>query len=201
MCSASLLLWLFLGAADPAASQVTVYRFRDAQGTEHFVDQSGQVPPGVVAEPMNLENIPLNAETARGLEAASRAATARREAAAKQATPGRVRAPPPPPEARRFAVWSAALSLTFLGLTLLRSLVRRGAPQLGVALGTVRFAAGSLALMGWAATAYYLRDSRSWLTERIPPLQALEKARATTDRVQKQQQEMERQIDRSLRGQ
>lgn len=192
--------------ATAGAAHVVVYRYRDAQGVEHFVDHPDRAAiaaaGGSAPEPLDLTTVPLNPETARGMEkAAASAGAAARESAKHTAQPSTESKPaPPPPEVRVTAIWALALTISFLVLVLLRRLTRRGAPSLAAAFGTLRFAVGALALMACTALLYQLRDHSAWIADHVPALQALARARATTEKVQRQQQQLEREIDKSLRG-
>jgi hypothetical protein len=195
MCPAFLVVSLLV-AGEGTPQQVRVYRFVDRQGTEHYVDQLDEVPPGVEARPVDLTEIPLNSETAKALEG-----VAKRADKAKPPPVPVSGAQPPPEDARLFLMWSAALTFAFLGLALASRAAKRTFPQLASAFGVVRFAAGSLALMSWGATAYEYRNSQHWIVEHFPPLQALERAVRTKQQVERQQKQMEHEIDQQLHGQ
>ncbi len=201
MCAPPLTVLLLL-ASPVSSAQTRVYRYTDSHGVEHYVDHPEAIPPGVKAEPLDLSDVPLNPEIAKALSTAAQRA-AKPVAVAKPAAPGASPsdpASPPPADAKLFLWWALGLTFSFLGLSLLTSALRSRAPALAFALGVVRLAAGSLALMSWAGTAYEYRESRRWLTEHFPPLRALNQAIQTKAQVDRQTQQLEQNVDKALRG-
>ena len=195
--SAALLMVSLLVSGQGQPNRVRVYRYVDKQGLEHFVDQLDQVPEGIKPTPVDLDDVTLNPETAKALADAVNHGS---QPKATSAAASRRGERPPPADARIFLMWSVALSVAFLGLALLKRATQQQMPQVSFALGIVRFAAGSLALMSWAATAYEYRDSHRWLSEHFPPLQALDRAVRTKEKVERLQKQQEQDIDRGLRG-
>jgi len=198
--SAALLMLSLLVSGQGQPNRVRVYRFVDKQGMEHFVDQLDQVPEGLKPTPVDLDDVTLNPETAKALaDAANHANKPKGTSAASSPASARSERPPPA-DAGTFLMWAVALTVAFLGLALLKRATEQQMPQVSFALGIVRFAAGSLALMSWAATAYEYRDSHRWLSEHFPPLQALDRAVRTKEKVERLQKQQEQDIDRGLRG-
>jgi len=202
-----LAILLFVGAV---ADDGAVYHYREG-GVDHYVNHPELVPPGVTAERMQMSE-DLNPELAREMaENADRAAKEAKARAAKElearaaeaaqkglpAEPGPVAPPPLPPEARLVLIWAIAFTVVFGVLWSTRGLLLQRSLPLAVAFQPVCWGTGVAALLSWIFLAVV---ARGWMVDHFPPLQSISRARGNVEKINREQQQSERELDKALNG-
>jgi len=200
--------WLGCGLVLAAAGESrTVYHYRDALGVDHYVNHPEQVPSDATPDRLKLTE-DLNPELAKEMaesaqraaeEAEAKAAEAARVRAAEEARkglspePGREAIAPPPAETRLVLIWAIAFTVVFIVLWSTRGLIWRRSPALALAFQPMRWGTGVAALLSWIFLAVLVRG---WIVDRFPPLQAISRARANVDKINRQQKEAEHELDK-----
>ena len=213
--------WVWLGCGlllGAAGESSTVYHYRDAQGVDHYVNHPEQVPSDASPDQLKLTE-DLNPQLAKEMaESAHRAAD---EAKAQAAEEARLRAdeesrfradadnrkgsaPQPglparslPPETRLLLIWSIAFTVVFMVLWSTRGVLLRRSPSLAVAFQPLRWGTGLAALLSWIFLAIL---ARGWMADHFPPLQAISRAQANVDKINRQQKQAEQALDKALKA-
>ena len=206
-------VWLGCGLVLAAAGESSaVYHYRDAHGVDHYVNHPEQVPSDARSDRLKLTE-DLNPELAKEMaESAHRASEETKAKAAEAASvraaeeakkglspePGREVIAPPPAETRLVLIWAIAFTVVFIVLWSTRGLLLRRSPPLAVAFQPVRWGTGVAALLSWI---FLTVLARGWIVDHFPPLQAVSRARANVDKINRQQKEAEQELDKALKGQ
>jgi hypothetical protein len=194
-----------------------VYHYRDSAGVDHYVNRLELVPKGVASKRVDLGGEDLNPDLAREIaENAHRAAeevkaraaeeleARAKERAAEDAKNGIEAEPPPPPpavlppEARLVLIWAIAFTVVFGILWLTKGLILRRSPPLAVAFQPIRWGCGVAALLSWIVL---VTLARGWIADHFAPLHSIKQAQMSVDKINREQRESERELDKALKNQ